>query len=251
MYAGEHWDIARRLTRHHPGSRLWVCSAGYGLVPAEAPIRPYSATFSGNHPDAIPGGKPGARAWWASLAEWTGPVEEPRSLVALARSAPTSRILVAVSAHYLSACRDDVLAAAENLVSPGELSIIAAGSKHEPDLAPYMLPGDARLQHALGGSRLSLNVRIATALLRHGVTNHETMSEHLRNLLAMQPALRRYNRHSMTDVQITGYIALQLLQEPAASCTRLLRRLRDSGNACEQSRFGLLYAQQRERAVHS
>src|SRR5581483_6660088 len=50
LYGGEHWQIARTLENHatangHRAS-TWVCSAGYGLVPLTAALRPYAATFT-------------------------------------------------------------------------------------------------------------------------------------------------------------------------------------------------------------
>src|SRR5438445_13309175 len=57
LYAGGHWSVVRRLpevarTRGlHPS--LWVISAGYGLVAANARLRPYSATFAPGHPDSV------------------------------------------------------------------------------------------------------------------------------------------------------------------------------------------------------
>src|SRR4051794_16593732 len=56
LYAGEHWDIARNLPAAASGfvhPMLWVASAGWGLIPADAMIRPYSATFSARHLDSV------------------------------------------------------------------------------------------------------------------------------------------------------------------------------------------------------
>src|SRR5256885_14769137 len=41
LYAGDHWKIARNLpTRSQPGRViLWICSAGYGLISGDAPVR--------------------------------------------------------------------------------------------------------------------------------------------------------------------------------------------------------------------
>ena len=57
LYVGEHWKVSRGLPSLATGhrTRLWVCSAGYGLIPADARVRPYAATFSGTS---------GSRARW-------------------------------------------------------------------------------------------------------------------------------------------------------------------------------------------
>ena len=33
--------------------RLWVCSAGYGLIPCRRPLHPYAATFASGSPDSV------------------------------------------------------------------------------------------------------------------------------------------------------------------------------------------------------
>src|SRR5687768_1599285 len=53
VYCGEHWDAVRGLFGPKQSEEVWVTSAGYGLIPADAPIVPYSATFSGGQPDSV------------------------------------------------------------------------------------------------------------------------------------------------------------------------------------------------------
>ncbi len=245
LYAGEHWSIAKRLCRADASGRvrLWVCSAGYGLIPADAPIRSYSATFAGPHPDRVPGGRRGAAAWWAGLADHPRPGNgnEPRCLAELAAVAAHVRLLLVLSAPYLGACRADVLAAAARL-RPAGVSIISVGAgRPGGEVAGLMLPADARLQHHLGGTRSSLNVRIAEHLLTAGILDHAGMQDHLARLAAAQPPLTRYGRQPMSDGELHAFIRAHLQADPAANHTRLLRELRDGGRACEQSRFARLF----------
>src|SRR5262249_29721629 len=47
LYAGEHWQVVRNLTTNTAlgaSAVLWVASAGYGLIPADAAICAYGAT---------------------------------------------------------------------------------------------------------------------------------------------------------------------------------------------------------------
>jgi hypothetical protein len=59
LYAGDHWSIARELDGSRLGRtsrvRVWVASAGYGLLSMDNPLQPYSATFAVNHPDSVVG----------------------------------------------------------------------------------------------------------------------------------------------------------------------------------------------------
>lgn len=251
LYAGEHWDVARSLSSYSsPANRVvvWVCSAGYGLIPINAPIRPYSATFAPAQLDSIPGGRRGAAAWWTELTRWEGPVEGPRSLRQLVDSDPGARFLFAMSATYLAACRHDVLNAARSVATPSRISVISAGTAADSLMADFLLPADARLQHTLGGTRGSLNARIAGHLLASGHQTHDEMKRYLTQLLEQQPALRVFNRKPLTDELLRAFIREGLDRDGGTSATRLLRQLRGSGHACEQRRFARLFQLERERS---
>lgn len=245
LYAGEHWDVARNLPAAAEAfvrPMLWVASAGWGLIPADAAIRPYSATFSLRHLDSVASTTAGTRAWWGELSRWEGPTSGiARSLTALLTDHPRDRLLLVLSQSYLAACSADLRATLEQ-ASDGQVSLISAGATPHADLADVMLPVDARLQHLVGGSRGSLNVRIAKHLLTAGLSNHAAMSEHLRCLLAVSPKLISYGRQRLNDNDVLAFIRTRLSADPTLSHSRLLRALRDAGMACEQARFADLFA---------
>jgi hypothetical protein len=244
LYAGEHWMVSRSLPALAPGRgvRLWVCSAGYGLIPAEARVRPYAAAFSGR-PDRVPGGADGARQWWQALAGWEGPDPgQPRSIRSLAAAVdPSACLILALSASYLDACRDDITEATEAMADPQRLMLISAGARHRGAIAGLMVPADARLQAFLGGTRQALNARIAAHLLSADVTDRAHASRHLTQLLAEQPPIPRYERKKLSDEEVREMITRNLAQAPGTSASRLLREFRDAGYACEQSRFVQLH----------
>jgi hypothetical protein len=242
LYSGEHWDVVRRVALQG-GSHveIWICSAGYGLIPATATISPYSATFSVGHPDSVPGGHRGAARWWEALGEWSGPAKEPRTITDLAASDRCCRLLLVLSAPYLMACRADIAASTKLLKNPGQVSIISAGTKSDLDLNQYLLPVDARLQPLLGGTRRSLNVRVLEHLLRSGTQDHAAMRDSLTALLAQQPPLPSYQRQRTTDAGVQEFIRRHLDADRSATHTRLLRTFRETGQACEQGRFAAIF----------
>jgi len=243
LYAGEHWEVARHLCDSDARGipvELWVCSAGYGLIPAAAELLPYSATFSVDSPDAIPDGNAGAARWWAALQSWDGPAAAPRSLAALVEDDPSSRVIVALSAPYVRACRLDLISAAVS-ARPGQFSVVSAGTKRDADLTPYLLPVDARLQHVVGGTRQALNVRAVSHLLTVGATSHADMEASLTVLLAKQPPVPRYERRRASDAEVRTFIRRRLRADNTATHSRLLREFRNSDRACEQSRFADLF----------
>jgi len=243
LYAGEHWAVARQLRRSAAAhdTHLWVCSAGYGLIRAEALIRPYAAAFSG-HVDRVPGGADGARLWWQALAQWEGPEPgQPRSIRELAAAKPTATFILALSAAYLDACRDDITAAAAELHDPDRLLVISAGTRRPGGLAGLMVPADASLQAVLGGTRQALNARIAARLLGAGITSRAQATRHMGGLLARQPPVARYERKKLSDEEVIRMISGRLALKPGMPASRMLREFRDAGYACEQQRFAALH----------
>ena len=138
LYAGDHWQVVRSLRTLVQGDNLsvsvWIVSAGYGLIPLHAGIRPYSATFSTNHPDSVvldendDSPAEARRTWWTTLAEWDGPApRSARTIAALVAGQKDSALLVAASPAYLDAFADDLEAARQALANPERLAVFSAG----------------------------------------------------------------------------------------------------------------------------
>lgn len=255
LYKGEHWSVARSLGAAGVEAgwevELWVASAGYGLILATAALKPYAATFTNGQADSVmlstaPRGftTVALQSWWAQVASWPGPDPgSPRSLAELARARPGEPLVVVGSASYLRALTADAIEAAEALDDPRRLFVVSGGSD-EPALASQRLPVDSRLLHELGGTRMSLNVRVAAHLVATA-GQHEfdptACRSRLDAMLADVPALPVYNRLPLSDEEVRAFIEDELERHPDQSATALLRRLRDSARACEQKRFGALY----------
>ena len=249
LYAGDHWQVVRSLSGGVGGTRstsVWVCSAGYGLIPLSAPVCPYGATFAAAHPDSVVrtgGATPCSqrKAWWDVLANWPGPIPgAARTVAALAGEHKNSILLVAASQNYLDAITDDLIEAA-SILRPGRLAIFCAGADEGSPLAPYLVGSDARLQTALGGSLTSLNARCVRHALETGGAGDLDLAglrRRFSNLLRRQPALTVPGRKPMSDEEVNRYVRRALSRDPLIRPSPLLKRLRDSGRACEQRRFG-------------
>jgi len=242
LYAGEHWSVVRRFAEQaQPGEdiRVWACSAGYGLIPAEARIMPYHATLTPGQADSVPGN---AASWWTWLNEWPGPAPEfPRSIRALVASDPSALFMFVLSKNYLRACGDDIAAGSELIADPDRFLIVSAGAWLQGILAAFAVPADARLQAQFSGTRRALNARIGFYLLSRGIRGRGEATDDLTRLLAAQPPITRYDRKKQTDDEILDLIARHLSRAPVPSANRLLREFRDVGLACEQHRFTRLY----------
>jgi hypothetical protein len=246
LYAGEHWTRAKALPDLVVGAetQLWACSAGYGLISAQAPVRPYAATLSPGHPDSVPGGGAGVAAWWEALSNWEGPEPgQPRTFREFAKSDPDATFLLVMSATYLEACRTDIEAAAA-ATDQDRFMIVSAGTRVSTPLDRQLLPANARLQAHLGGTRQVLNVRIAENLLQRQLLSCAAATEYLEELLKSHPDMERWDRKKFSgDADVIDWICEEYQHGRGASASRMLRGLRDSGRACEQKRFGRLHKQ--------
>lgn len=262
LYGGDAWQIARSLPdqvcRHGGAERpeLWVTSAGYGLVPELACLKPYTATFAPRYPDTVirpsdPGdSSSAARQWWSLLTRAPGPGHDsPRSLAALAAGRANEVLLVVASASYLAALRDDLVAARASLGSPELLLIISVGGSLTGPLAQNLLPADARLRLLVGGTLTALNLRVARWLLQQVPPLELTVPlAHalLTHALAALPAWTPAAGLRLRDAEVRQFIISAQAEQPALSRTALLRRLRTEGYACEQTRFATIMQSVRE-----
>lgn len=254
LYCGDHWHIVRKLASSRFKIRTWVCSAGYGLIGIADRIAAYSATFTANHPDSVcrriidlQGGK-AAAAWWKCLASWPGPSRQaPRNLAQMVQAYPKSPLIVVASERYLDALQEDLEVASRLLTDHQNLMIISAGTKSLGGLNRFLIPCDARLQPLLGGTRGSLNIRLAQKVLTEArsLPRLAGLKQLCRKTLEKQAPAPVYNRRPMTDVQVCAYIRKELKRHATLTHTPMLRGLRDRGFACEYSRFSALYLQVR------
>ncbi|GAA0426008.1 hypothetical protein Acor_54620 [Acrocarpospora corrugata] len=239
LYAGEHWQIARALTQTPAAktAQLWIASAGYGLIPADAAICAYAATFSVPASDAVGVSVSEVADWWHRLSTWAGPApDQPRSFAALAARDPDATVIAVLSAAYQRACGDDLLAAAD-LLDSDALSVVGPSNGH-PLLVDMLVPVTATLQHTVGGSLQALNVRTTQYLLEHGAGTRRTALRYAAAAAAPDnPPTPRATGQRMSDAELVAYIH----GHAHNSATQLLRQLRDTGRSCEQRRFAQLH----------
>lgn len=265
LYAGDHWSVTRSLEETATASgfkpEVWVCSAGYGLIPLNADVAPYAATFSPGFPDSITRSLPrastdvAARIWWKLLTKWRGPKSGcPRSIESLARRHPKSPILIVASSSYLAAIQEDIEVAVGVLKDAGLLMIFSGGPGKASQLVNHCLPCNAVLQRVVGGARTSLNVRLARRILERippDRLNYDTAKNELRRLIGRQPKLLGLKRQRTSDNAIRAFIVKELKKDREVAFGSLLRQFRDQGSACEYSRFRTLFRRVQRENLHA
>ncbi len=262
LYTGDHWSKVLELEAAARASgfkaRVWVCSAGYGLVSLDTELKPYAATFAPGQADSVvPADRSGSwlsavGEWWEALASWRWPDgSAPRRLATLASRSPRTPLLVALSKPYLEAIKDDLVAARRAMVNDDLLVIVSTGSRLNGELSGNLLPSQGKLRLKMGGALHALNARIVLDILANA-GGSAISAGHLRirykRILARIEPMKRYDRTRMTDEQVREFARKQLSEDPTMTASRALRLLRDSGRACEQRRFGDLFREVKEQS---
>src|SRR6266496_2163195 len=209
LYMGDHWQICRSLPAmarekgFHPN--LWVTSAGYGLVAADALLHSYSATFAGRQPDAVvttAEGPEGLRTWWSLLAGRQGPLRgAPRTLAEVVRSSPRCHVLLVCSPIYVRALADDLVEAVDEMANRDQFLIVTSPASLSPALQEQVIPSEGRLRSLVGGALPSLHARVARRILREvrrSRLNAPDVRKKYQALLRRTPDLPRHDRIAMT-----------------------------------------------------
>lgn len=239
LYRGDHWTQSRRLTAAAAkagfDAQLWVASAGLGLQPVSAMAPSYAATFSTRHADSVASSAADGVQWWRHLQEGVGRATLP----GLGQEGP---VLLVLSEVYAKAMEAELRA----LGAVASEALMVGGVEEIPGI--QRVASDAGLRHALGGTLTSLNVRMAASWLQYCDDKRLTSpaaNDSWRKWAASTSQPEQHNREPVSDEEVVAFIKEQITSSPGISRTRLLRALRDSGRACEQSRFAGLFIRTR------
>lgn len=256
-YRGQAWAVIRRMLTELSSTlqlNIWIASAGLGLIPPGGRVPCYSATFTGGDPDSVFIGKDAqrnqsdCRFWWQQLGK-RNPLrlKGPRSIAALAREYPGTPLIVALSTPYLVALEEDLTAANNALRYRDMLTIFS--TRTTTALGDYTLGIDHRMQARVGGSLGTLAVRTLELLLgKAGGSDYsrQTFAEILARETRDLQSVERPNRRRPSEAEILKFIRSALKKDSRISHSALLRQFRDSGLACEYTRFRELYFRVKE-----
>ena len=239
LYQGEHWTVAKKIYMSGQAS-LWVASAGYGLVNSEAQLAGYSATFTRPNPDDVTGqiGTSQERRKWWNLLRQRGENAAPQ-MREIGSSGP---IILAASAGYIDAMSDEIADAISSRVEV----VIVTSSGLDDRLESRQVLVEGRFRNALGGSMQALNVRVAEHIINSLAGTQVTLESAravVADLALKSPPLKKYSRQTMSDEEVRSFVTAELKSNIRVTKSALLRKLRDHGYACEQTRFSALFSE--------
>ena len=265
LYKGNLWnsylDAWRIINGSTQPAEMWILSAGYGLINSEEKIVPYDITFQD-----VKGGVPSiltkidnksvpkkalTQNWWDLLKTSNG-INSKSLQNLVGKGLKDDYFLIVLGKDYLDAVFCDLRKAINLSKYPGQIAIISnnVNDSVAKQFGPNWLYADNRFVKIPGINSLTVNADIAKQLLWNmfkkenglGWWSHSNFNNFLKIKSSSLPDVVQHNRDSNTDDQIKKYIKDRLSKEDIPF-SRMHRAFRDSGQACEYSRFKKLYLQ--------
>ena len=242
LYAGRGFRLATEAAKIAKG-KLYILSAGLGLVAGDQQVPVYGLTVSGGHADSIASrvtGELDVAAWFSGLL--SGPHSEKWADVV---GRGSGRVLVALTRPYAAMVGQGLSALEPQGLARLRIFGASLASALPASLHPALAPYDDRLDVILPGTRADFSQRALLHFVRSVAIKHEAQDRDA-DYAAVEDALGelvvpdRLRRPRRTDQEILQLILARMRSQ--SGIARILRALRDEeGVACEQSRFGRLY----------
>lgn len=241
LYAGRGFGLAADAAKI-ARAKLYILSAGLGLVPADRLVPLYGLTVSAGHPESVAARVTGdfdAAAWFSGLL--SSPLSD-RWVDAIGPS--SGRILIALTRPYAQMVGASLSALGPEALARLRIFGISLASALPAALHPALAPYDTRLDAILPGTRADFSQRALHHFvgLVAGESGQERDADYAAvvSVLGKVTAPERPRRPRRTDAEILKMISVRLQSQLGVA--RILRALRDEeGIACEQSRFSRLY----------
>lgn len=240
LYGGRAFGLAKTAAARS-ASRLYVISAGLGIVPGESLAPAYGLTVARDVAESIASRIAGPfdpAKWFESVL--TGPRSVGWDQVG---TNSTGRILVALTKPYAEMAGSSLAAARPQVLD--RLRIFGASlDRTLPKwLHPAIVPYDDRLDALVPGTRSDFAQRALLHFVEHVAdlaADRDVEFEAVKSSLSGVSAPDRPVRPQRSDADLIKLIKGRLT--PRASASALLRQLRhEDGIACEQGRFARLF----------
>jgi hypothetical protein len=243
LYTGRGFGLATQAAKIAK-AKLYILSAGLGLVASDQQVPLYGLTVTGRHAESIATrvtGEFDVAAWFSSLL--SGPHSDQWA-DALAHG--PGRILIALTRPYAQMVGTSLSALGPHALTRLRIFGASLGPVLPPVLRPALAPYDARLDAILPGTRADFSQRALLHFVRLITVKCDTHDDRHADYAAVEAELRgvaapdRLRRPRRTDSEIVQLIIARLQSQ--SGIARILRALRDDeGVACEQARFSRLY----------
>lgn len=204
MYSGNYWNVVKKLNSHPNVEKIWVISAGYGVININDKIHSYNIGFKDKSLNSLklnlknPPPKP-LSDWWRIITSQTNTIKDIFN--------PNETHILFSSFDYMKAIRYDI----NNIIGSKNLFIVSPDTKIK-DLNPYILNTPSNLRYILGGNKMTSSIKVVEHLVENPklLTNKFDIDIYFQKLLASSsiPQHNRKIRKKIGDKEM-----IKLIQE--------------------------------------
>lgn len=245
LYLGDHWSRALEVINY--GSKVSIISAGYGLISSSDNLCKYDATFSSGSVNSVSKLFKEASLsksnyqWWRLVNSLKS--QGNNGLIDLYDSNPSDQFIISTSPAYLKVIEPELVKLAlSKKLSIYNTAIFSSNQRLNKSLEPFFYKVEDDLCAELGGSRVSLNIRLAAHVIKNisDTANFATEVEGIyREIRTKSEPAIKYDRKKLDDESVSNFIKnfLESSSKAKPAASPILRELRNKGMACEQKRF--------------
>ncbi|HIP41050.1 MAG TPA: hypothetical protein EYG90_00880 [Campylobacterales bacterium] len=240
LYKGIGWRATLNtynLFTDYYETELYIASAGYGLIQHSMKISSYDATFTPrtlNSIEKFNKDKISNIKWWDNINTFQ-----------VDSFSDESYIFVILPHNYLIATQNFI----KKLIKKhGKRVFIFRANQNEAlsFMKKYTVEFDLRFNSYQTGTLSSLLSRSVLWLSKEIVEykipfEHHLFQEHIENKMKNYPQYKMPKREQLSEEKLIEKIEKMISNDAITSASRGLKKLRESGIACEQKRFSSLF----------
>jgi len=227
----------------HYEAELYIASAGYGLIHHSTKISSYNATFAPrtlNSIEKFNQEKTSNIKWWDSINSFQ-----------VDSFSNDSYIFVILPHNYLIATQNFI----KKLIKQhGKRVFIFRANQNEPlsFMQEYTVEFDLRFNSYQTGTLSSLLARavlwLSKEIIEHNIPfEHHLFQEHIEKTMKNYTQYKMPKREQLSEEKLIKKIENMIANDGIISASKGLKKLRESGIACEQKRFGSLFKKVKSR----
>lgn len=242
LYKGAAWkatlDTTTMLATKF-NTRLYVASAGYGLIHAETKICSYDSTFASSTANSITkfivnADKNANVQWWNMINKFK-----------LSSFQKGSYFFIVLPHEYLSAAQDTIKLLVEKF---DKKVFIFIANKHPIPLfmKKNIIKFDSRFNNFQTGVLSNMLQRavlwLSSEIIKKEIPLvHQELQKHIDAKMNNFEAFNMPVRSKLSEDEIRNKIEKMILKDKNLSASKGLKNFRNSGYACEQKRFGKIF----------
>jgi len=226
---------------------LYVASAGFGLIHAEAKICSYDSTFASSTLNSVNkfivnSGQNANVQWWNMINKFK-----------LSSFQKGSYFFIVLPHEYLLATQDTI----KLLIEKFDMNIfIFIANKHPVPsfMKNNIVRFDSRFNSFQTGVLSNMLQRavlwLSTEIIKKEIPLcHQELQEHIEIKMKNFEAFNMPIRLKLTKEEIRIKIKNMILEDKILSATKSLKNFRNSGYACEQKRFGKIFKEVKSELI--